>query len=84
MSKLINRGARGFGLPMRTRKNESVAAFMLHSGASCEVPAWYVDELRKEPGVAALFASEQLRVEDAPEPKTTEPKTDPKEPKSNV
>lgn len=56
MATLKNEGTCSHALPTRSSPDGSSAfAVTIAAGESADVPDWYVDELRAEKGVAALF-----------------------------
>lgn len=79
MAKLTNNSKRGYGLPARVRDTEQVHSAVLSPGARVDVPEWYVDELRSEPGIAALMGRELLvEIDDRAAAKKAKPHAKPK------
>lgn len=71
--KLANEGRRPHDLPTGQDGAFFVRGFHLASGASVEVPRWYVEALRARPDTAALFDAHELVATGGADPK---PSTD--------
>lgn len=67
--KLANEGRRPHDLPTGQDGALFVRGFHLASGASVEVPRWYVEALRARPDTAPLFATGELVATGGADPK---------------